>query len=317
MTEGPRTLVSVGGVSFSGSTMLALILGNHPCSFTCGEAVNLFRPMHTHHFTPKCACGQEPCPVWSRLRDTTEQTFYGDVFSALDVRVLIDSSKELSWLVDARAWARRSLPGVEVVNVFTYKDPLDLSYSFWKRGRDPMFWRSQFVVYYQRLFAIRLPLLTVKLGRLLASPATTVRQMCDVLGLPYVSGMERFWEGEQHHLFGNLGVRRQTQAGQSAFETTPPRDDRFAQHEDDVRRAIAGDAEVRDIMRRLDAAEIGNRQDPVPHQDVEIRPPYPLWYYGQRLRRAYRRYRPRTLDRRVTESASTAPRGRPGVDDRN
>lgn len=317
MTEGPRTLVSVGGVSFSGSTMLALILGNHPRSFTCGEAVNLFRPMHTHHFEPRCACGQELCPVWSRLGVAEEQTFYRDVFSALDVRVLIDSSKELSWLVDARAWARRNLPGVDVVNVFAYKDPLDLSYSFWKRGRDPMFWRSQFVVYYQRLFALGLPLLTVNLGELLASPSAKSKQICDVLGLPYASGMERFWEGEQHHLFGNLGVRWQTQAGQSAFQTTPPRDDRFARYEEDVRRAIAGDAEVGDIMRRLNAAEIGNRHHLVRHQDVEIRPLYPLWYYGQRLRRTYRRHRPRTLDRRVTESASTAPRGHPGVDDHN
>lgn len=314
MNEEPRTVVSVGGVSFSGSTMLALMLGNHADSFTCGEAVNLFRPMDTHHFEPRCACGRDPCPVWSRLGDVKAHTFYRDVFSTLEVRVLIDSSKELSWLIDASRWIRRSTPNADVIRVFAYKDPVDLAYSFWKRGRNPMFWRSQFVTYYRRAFDLGLPQLTVNLASMLASPAAKTRQMCDVLGMPYTAGMERFWEGEQHHLFGNLGVRWQTQAGASMFQSAPRRDERFIRHQDDVRRAIADDEEVRSIMRRLDAAEISNWHGVVERPTIPLRSPHPPWYYGQRLRRMYRRHFPRTLDRRINEAASTAPGGRPGAD---
>lgn len=301
------TVINVGGMSRSGSTMLHLILGNDPDAFACGEAVNLFRPVKAHHRLRACACGHKRCPVWERLDGVVASSFYRDAFSKLGVEVLVDSSKEASWLVDARRWINRS-DGMSGINIFSYKRPIDLAYSFWKRGRGLQSWRDQLVMYYRRISDAGLPLLTVNLDELLQDPQRKVEQVCLVLGVPYGPGRERFWERDRHHLYGNFGVRRQVQIGRSVFQPRRDYPDDFARHMRSLQASIEVDDQLQRLMQTLDAAEVSHASPgSATRQATTARRPYPPWYYRQRAKRVWFGRFPRSIDNDVRNSAATVP----------
>lgn len=300
-------IISVGGTSRSGSTMLHLILGNAPNAFACGEVLNWFRPAKMHHFNQDCACGQNPCPVWERLDDASAASFYGVVLQKLRVDFVVDSSKEISWLLDARGWA--SAQGIEMINIFVWKDPVDLAYSFWKRGRGILFWRSEFVKYYKRILQIGLPLLAVNFNELTRAPEAKVAEVCAAIGMLYYPGKERFWENEQHHLFGSFGVRRQVEAGESTILKKRQYPPQFAEQVSELRKQIAADKEVQHllaILRQADVAHVSQQGQTV--QSFAVRRLYPAWYYAQRGKRLLHRYFPRDIDFTKKEEVATIPR---------
>jgi hypothetical protein len=287
--------------------MLHLILGNDDRAFACGEVVNRYRPVKTHHYLPRCACGRQPCPTWSLLNGVPARSFYAAAFDALDVDVIVDSSKEASWLIDARRWTAKS-EDIATVNIFSYKSPIDLSYSFWKRGHDVMFWRKEFLRYYGRIFGVGLPTLTVNLDELVEDPEGKVRQICSVLGQTYVAGRERFWERDHHHLFGNYGVRRQVQTGRSVFEPRRGYPEEFAVNETRLREAIETDVEVQALLAILRAAEVKNAApSSATLQRFDLARPYAAWYYRQRLKRLWFGRFPRSIDDGVRNAAATVP----------
>jgi len=94
--------------------MLDLMLGNNRKAFSCGEIHSRFRPHRRHQregfrttVTPpevariRCSCRRQPCPVWEKLSDQPEHEFHLGVFDRLGVTVVADSSKRLSWVLDA------------------------------------------------------------------------------------------------------------------------------------------------------------------------------------------------------------------------
>ena len=282
-----KTLVNVGGVSRSGSTLVHLMLGNAPDAFACGEAMNHFRTFMKDQTRPSCVCGQVPCPVWCRLDNLTEDRFYATAFDRLDVNYIIDSSWAPSWLLDARRWARQD--EITVYNLFAWKNPLNLAYSFWKRGHGPMYWRRLFVKYYSRIFSAGLPLLTVNCGELVQDAPTKLRQICDAIGMPYFEGKENFWELQHHLMYCNTGVRKQLMAGDSsvqAHDSFPPE---FQQHVDLVLGKVAKDTKVRYLIEQLQQADVSRVQQPVPVvQHFVTSRRRPAWYYAQMLRQFLR-----------------------------
>jgi hypothetical protein len=235
------------------------------------------------------------------------QSFYAEAFDALDVEVIVDSSKEASWLIDARRWTAKS-GDITTINIFSYKSPIDLSYSLWKRGHDVMYWREMFMRYYRRVLGVGLPMLTVNLDELIDDPEGKVRQICSVLGQTYVAGRERFWERDHHHLFGNYGVRQQVQSGRSVFEPRQGYPEEFAVNETRLRKAINNDAEVQALLAILGAAEVKNAApSSALLQRFDGTRPYATWYYRQRLRRIWFGWFPRSIDEDVRNAAATVP----------
>jgi Sulfotransferase family len=89
-TEAPVKVVKITGLGRSGSTILDIVLGSHPCVESVGEVMNLIRTgwvsrESLHAIDPKrlrrpiCTCGkrldvpyvetpEEACPFWSAVR---------------------------------------------------------------------------------------------------------------------------------------------------------------------------------------------------------------------------------------------------------
>ncbi len=215
MPENSDNLVLVCGASRSGTTMLDLMLGNSDSAFSCGEIYALFRPYRTHHFDPDCSCGQKPCPVWSVLGKVPEKNFHKAALDQPGIHHVVDSSKDLNWVLDSNLWARTNQLAVK--NILLWKEPIDLAYSHWKRGRPVDYFRRSFLNYYERFLDLRLPFVAVNFEELVADPGAMLEQVCGYAGIDYVAGQEEFWNKTHHHLFGSAGTGSQVSSGQSTI----------------------------------------------------------------------------------------------------
>lgn len=286
------TLINICGCARSGSTLLDVTLGNAPNAFSLGEVYAWFRPYRRHHYKIDCSCGQDPCPIWQKIKGFPEKSFHYQTFETLGVDFLIDSSKNLVWVMDNNQWAKRYR--YRVINLLIWKDPVNLMYSHWKRGEASNAWRKDFLGYYAKFFRTNLPFLSISYTKLAADPCGYLEKICTALDMAYFPGKERFWEKTHHYLFGSGGVRQQLQQGTYHpihDEICPPE---FLQAEQRELQELEHDAEVGGLVSKLEATEISN----FAASDLEktITSPthirHPLWYYLFKLRRYYRRLFP-------------------------
>ncbi len=275
--------------------MLDLMLGNASDAFSCGEVSAWFRPWRRHHFRIDCPCREKPCPVWEKIKCVSENQFHATVIKELGVNFVIDSSKDLCWLIDVQEWAASK--GIRTFNLLLWKNPIDLAYSYWKRVQDLTYWRSEFVNYYSKVFEIGLHFVAVNYNDLVNKPQYTVGKICATVGMPYFEGKERFWEKEHHHLFGSGEIRRQVEAGNSTINAITTFPQEFETHIDFLQKQVAADSRVQQILgvlRRADVSLIaGNSKG---NKQFLPKKPYPLWYYRKRAIRLFRRYFPEKFD---------------------
>ena len=267
---GGATLVNVLGAGGAGTTMLALMLGNSTRGFTPGETRAWYRPSSPNHFTFGCWCRRNPCPLWERLGVFPEDEFFRRVSDELAPDVVADSSKWLDWARDAGEWAERD--GYRVRNVLIWREPVDLVYTMWRRGRlgggkrerpsgDALVRRGtaalarQFFDYTEKAFAGFGPTV-VSCERLIDDPAGVLEALCDRIGITYRPGQERFWEKEHHTLFGNETARKTIEAGDGGgFERTE-RDPEFDLAATELVEAIESHERIQGTLRRLRAASL-------------------------------------------------------------
>jgi hypothetical protein len=260
------TLVNVVGMGGSGTTMLALILGNSERGFVPGETRVWYRPHRPTHFRLSCWCGETPCPVWAQIGGFPENEFYRRARDVLQPEVIADSSKWLDWVRDAAEWSERD--GIRCRNVLIWRDPVDLSYTWWRLGRlgykdgrpstgEPLVrrglqeMRPRLVRYVERLDKGGFAPVVVSYDRLIDNPRVVLTTLCDRLGISYRTGQERFWEGEHHTVFGNPTARGTTVAGKAARlkRTTPSRE--FKRAARPLIEAISSDPEIQETVGRL------------------------------------------------------------------
>ena len=179
-------LINVCGASFSGTTMLDLMLGNAPDAASCGEVGAWYRPKRRDRVALSCPCGSDPCPRWGRFAGVPEDRFHREAFGRWGVRTVVDSTKALAWVLDANRWAADS--GLRVVNVLIYKDPVTHAFSHWKRGTSLADARRRFDRYHSRFLGLNLPFLSVNYDRFVQSPADQLAAVCRAAGVPYFAG---------------------------------------------------------------------------------------------------------------------------------
>lgn len=268
--------------------MFDLMLGNAPEAFSCGEIYSWYRPWRTAHFEIQCPCGARPCPVWQRLKDVPEQRFHRAVVEQCGIEFVVDSSKDLCWVVDNQRWSREG--GLRVINLAIWKDPLWHAYSFWKRGKSVAQGQEAFVKYYRRLLDLNIPLAAVNYNRLVKEPGSQLEEVCQLLGMRYFPGKERFWEKTHHCLFGNPGIPSQLKAaGGRIKEASLPAD--FLADYSRSSQKLAGP--VREIAALLEAADISQLHSRPLEPSSILRKRLIYWYYRDKFRSFVRRYFPR------------------------
>jgi len=275
--------------------MLDLILGNTANAFSCGEVSAWFRPYRRHHFKIDCSCGLDPCPVWEKVKDFSENAFHAHIFKLLQVDFIIDSSKDLCWLIDAQKWA--AINGIKTTNLVLWKNPVDLSYSYWKRGHSLYYWHNIFVNCYSRFLDTGLPFRAVNFNELVSNPQTKIPEICTAVGMQYFDGKERFWGKEHHYLFGSAGIRRQVEAKESVVYSRETYSPEFEGQINSLRNQIEWDATIQHLIQSLRKADVSSVDGDVSkEQQFHLKSTHPVWYYRKKLLRSLRRYFPENYD---------------------
>lgn len=256
MTRLPqKKVILIGGVARTGSTLTDLILGNDPHGFSLGEVNRLHRPVRTHHFDVKCACGVYPCPVWEDLRHEPEAKLYDAVFERHDTDLVVDSSKSLAWIIDRN----RDLAGrddVEVENVFLYKTPVALFHSYWKRGDTDPTVHARRYRYYESAATAKIPFRTINYDWMVRDLDVSLPLICERLGLPWREGRERFWEKTQHHLWGSFGPREQLLADRERTIYVEDFGPDFESRRGEYERIFAADPDLRNRFEELERRDL-------------------------------------------------------------
>lgn len=270
--------------------MLDLMLGNSEEAFSCGEIYALFRPFRQHHFDPECTCGRKDCPTWKQLRTCAESELHARALEQSGARYVIDSSKDLRWVLDSIDWAGRT--DLTVYSVLIWKDPVDLAHSHWKRGRPVDYFRKQFLDYYERFLALDIPFVSVSYTRLVEEPGAVLEPLCRWLGMDYTRDRAEFWRKQHHHFFGSAGTARQVGEGDSRVSLRRDFPEDFVRAFESLERA-GPDHRMERVLARLQAADIANGPGKGAVEADHTRPRRrPAWYYRHALKAAIRRHFP-------------------------
>lgn len=284
-----RTLINVCCPGRSGSTMVDLVLGNANNAFSLGEVYAWFRPWRKHHFTIRCSCGQTPCFYWEKIKNHDESKFHARAFEDLGVDFLIDSSKNMAWIVDAHRWGRRE--GFRVFNLLLYKEPVDIIYSHWKRGQTPAFALRNYKKYYERFFSMGLGFSSLSLKSFSTNPKGMLDAIAAQTGLSNFEGKERFWEKESHHLFGSAGTRGQAERESGVIRKKEGFKPEFEEMVPELERRIAADEKLGHILKTLREADVTMGGQAA----LRETPRYGLWYLKNRAYSAFRRRFPQNF----------------------
>ena len=199
-----RKVIFIGGTSYSGSTFLDMILANDPKGFSCGEVYALFHPFRRYHIHPICGCGDKGCNIWTRILKNGEKHLYETIFDMFpNVEFIVDSSKNPFWI--SRQIENLDRKNIMFQNIIIYKNPLDLAYSFKKRGK-LYDWEKNFINYHRLYFSLIEIWRAVRYDKLVRDEFV-LKELCRYLNIPYFKGKEMYWKKKHHTLFGNTSAK--------------------------------------------------------------------------------------------------------------
>ena len=281
-----RKLIMVCGAARSGTTMLDLMLGNADDALSTGEIYALFRPFRVHHWNPVCSCGEVNCAAWRGLLDVPERDFHANILRTRpDINYVVDSSKDLRWVLDSNVWANDA--GIPVENVVLWKNPIELSYSYWRRGESVSHYRDEFVKYYGRLLNLKLPFVAVNYKQLAIDTEATLELLCNRLGIGYTVSRVNFWEKRHHHFFGSAGTRRQVGKQGSSIQYNEDYPDEFNALFTQELAWMDKDENFLEIVAELKARDV-SREAVI--SDIEyLSKPRPVWYFRHALKAFFRK----------------------------
>jgi hypothetical protein len=288
-------IVFVLGAAHSGTTMLDLMLGNHEATFSTGEVVAWYWPYRKHHFDPQCGCGQPNCEIWEQLKAAPKEELHSAVLNLPGIGHVVDSSKDLAWMLDAAEYAQSG--GRQIHNVVIWKEPIELAYSHWKRESPLTSFRYEFLTYHERLLDLGLPFVAVRFNQLVSAPSATLQKICALTGLPVRERQEEFWNKQHHQLFGSATTGRQSRAGESKIREATDYPPEFMQVIEPYLQEIVNDRRLMRVVGALESVNIDKQYAPrfaTVGPDATI-PAKPLWYRWHALKRVFTRRFPQTF----------------------
>ena len=202
-----KTVIFVGGSSYSGSTLFCLTLANDRKGFSTGEVQHLFHPVAERHanFETKCGCGDPNCHIWHQVKAAGEKNVFTKLFELMpEVEFIVDSSKNPLW-IDYHSKILRQ-QGIAVKNILMWKTPLEFARSCEKRGILDQ-WEKMWVTYH-RLYRTLIPepWRSIPYKEYTTDP-TALARVCDFLEIPYFEEKKEYWNKTHHVLGGNHSAR--------------------------------------------------------------------------------------------------------------
>ena len=202
--EQNKKVIFIGGSSYSGSTMLDMMVANSREGFSVGEVHALFRPYRAHHLHPLCGCEDPSCNFWHQISTCNENRLYKTIFSVLpEVNFIVDSSKHPLWIKQQAENLQKQ--NIGVYHLLIWKKPEAFAHSMLKRKRKR--WHRAWKNYYRLYFSLIDDFLSIPYSALTKDPDKTLQDICKKTCLPYNEDRKNFWHKQHHTLFGNRSAK--------------------------------------------------------------------------------------------------------------
>lgn len=199
-----KKVIFIGGTSYSGSTLLDMILANDEIGFSCGEVSSLFFPLKKRHIQYSCGCGEKECKIWKEILENGKKNVYHTIFKMFPhVQFIIDSSKNPFWI--NYQTNRLKKQKIKVENILIYKTPLETAHSFKKRGRLRYF-KNSWINYHRLYISLINDFMSVSYKELV-SKEYLLERICNQLEITYFMEKNKYWKKEHHTLFGNTSAK--------------------------------------------------------------------------------------------------------------
>lgn len=190
------TVVNVGGMSHTGSTVLGRIIANDDGVMLLGEIESLFRPTRKHHYEHIRMLSKTD--TWPDILQCGVHGFYArmlDKFEGKDT--LVDCSKSPLWISARNSDCQKM--GIRYRNVLIYKTPYEMAQSYNARKKN---WVKTFENYFRRYFCCVDEFYIIAYRDLVESrPA--LKGLCAYLGIRYFDTKKNYWENRVAALFGS------------------------------------------------------------------------------------------------------------------
>lgn len=203
-----KQIILIGAASRSGSTALDLMLGNAPSAFSCGEIYVVFEPFRTSQFNPRCNCSDLSCDYHRAIQTFSKKTLHREILKSFGFDVVVDSSKDLCWIADINL-IYRDAADIEVINLLIYKNPKELAFSHWKRGRPLDYWERSYTHYYKRYLELGFDFYSINHDWLIADKETNMQRISKRIGLEQRPDRSDLSNGGFHGYYGSQGVFEQ------------------------------------------------------------------------------------------------------------
>lgn len=197
-------VIMIGGTSYSGSTMLEMMLANDPKGFSCGEVWSLFMPHKLQQFDPHFPMEDEDPLFWQRILKKGAKNVYRSVTEEIEgVEFITDNTKRPTWqrmqtnLVEAR--------GNTVKHLLIWKTPEELAPSFHKRNRGKV-WMTKWLDYHRQYFSLIKDFRAVRYSDLVNKPET-LKNLCEYLEIDFFPEKKEYWNKQHYTLFGNKSAK--------------------------------------------------------------------------------------------------------------
>ncbi len=197
MPSNAKSVIFVGGTSYSGSTLLDMMLANDAAGLSCGEVYALFYPYRRHHVNVE---DLGTAIDWKAIKASGPANLYANLFDRFpECNFIVDSSKSPLWIADRSVELKAQ--GIDTKNILVWKSPGEFRESRRKRGREKG-WQREWINYHRYYFTLIKDWHSVRY-RDLVTDKQILELLCKRLSIPYFAGKEQYWNRAQHTLFGN------------------------------------------------------------------------------------------------------------------
>lgn len=191
-----KKIILIGGLRFSGTTVLDLILGNDERGFSGGEISSYFRSRRKLN----CSCNEDPCLVWEGIKAGGIRNAYNSIFSRFpEVGFIVDSSKHPLWLSRQNSIAEGQ--GYDVRRLLIWKSPIESASSFYKRGQLDQ-WADAWVRYHRLYLSVVKDFSSISFRHFIEDE-TAIPQLCEKLEIPFFANKSEYWNKLHHSVGGN------------------------------------------------------------------------------------------------------------------
>lgn len=232
-TSVRRKLILVMGTGHCGSTLTDLILSSHSDVMGLGELISLRNVDWNDPNLQICGVCQSECTHWdqmaslpvlqqyfslpsSRLKRLArkvmgEPSLYPHLFKWFNKPVLVDSSKNLSWIKKQIRAAKRD--GIQVYLLYVVRDGRAVANSYFRKypeqgievairkwSKSTVEMDAFFNQYEDTKYLLRYEMLC-------KYPAGIVGSLCALLEIDYQPSMLEYWKHSHHVIGGNTGTR--------------------------------------------------------------------------------------------------------------